>query len=120
MKVTLQHHHNQTANPNGRPATFRLKDPALTTIDDTDIFPWLVLHHVEDKMIKVDDDNNSPARLSNVNINEEEGRQTAISTKTNFISLTPGESILFTMDLHITDEGILLEDSLYFQETYLY
>lgn len=124
IKVTLQHHHNAAGNPNHRPATFCLKDTVLTTIDDTDIFPWLVLRHVEDKMVEVDDGNHGPERPGDVDNSEEKGGQTAVSAESGFVSLAAGESISLTTDLHVTGEGIQFEIgekySLSFRGSYLY
>ena len=81
----------------------------LTTIDYTDIFPWLVVDHVEDNMVEFDDDNNGPARLGAVGTDEEEGGQTAGFAETGFVSLTPDESNLLATDLHVIGEAILIE-----------
>ena len=109
IKVTLRHHHNAAGNPNDRPATFSLKDTVLTTIDDTDIFPWLVLRHVKDKMIEVDDGNHGPERPSDVDTSEGNGGPTAVSAESGFVSLAVGESISLNTDLHVTGEGIQFE-----------
>ena len=100
MKVTLQHYHNPDGNLNDRPC---LKDTALNTTDDTNIFLWLVLRYAGYQLVDVDDDNNGPARSGDVGIDKEEGGQTAESAETGFVSLATGESISLTTDLHITD-----------------
>jgi hypothetical protein len=46
IQITLTHHVNQAGNPHNKPVTFRLKDTALTEIDNADTYPWLLLLHV--------------------------------------------------------------------------
>ena len=51
----------------------------LTTICDTDIFPWHIFRHVDNKMVEVDDDNHGPARSGDIDDDEEENEGTAIT-----------------------------------------
>ena len=70
----------------------------LTTIHATDISPWLILSHVDIKILEVEDDNHDPARPGDIDDDEEEGEGTTVSAETGFVSLAIGESSSLATD----------------------
>ena len=79
------------------------------TVDETDIFPWYLLHYIPGNAVEVEDDNNGLVRLKEVGADEEDCRQMTVSVENDFMSLTPGESILITEGLRFVGKGILFE-----------
>ena len=72
------HYANPAGNPYNKPVTFRLRNTALTEIDEADIYPWLLLLLLHDAngsdTRDVDDGNHGPAKPFDIDDDEEEER----------------------------------------------
>ena len=85
----------------------------MTEIVDTDIYPWLVLHHETNGSLKeLDDGNHGPAHPSEAwgGNAEREGKDEGLEIReeNGFVELGVGESKIFEARLKYTGEGIEL------------
>lgn len=111
IQITLTHHVNPAGNPENKPVIFRLKDTALTEIEDTDVYPWLLLVHDTDGsgMREIDDGNHGPAKPFDTDDDEEEDASIPVDAERGFISLAVGGTLTFITDFRFTGEGVALE-----------
>ena len=106
VTVTLHHHTNPTGNPQNRPVTLAWKDTALNEILDTEISPWLFLHHTNGKLKELDDGNNGPGFAQ---MNSESKEQPELSETNGFISLAVDERKVVKVDFKYTGDGLQLK-----------
>ena len=112
FQVQLHHHANPFGNPQNRPVTLSWKDTALDEISDTDISPWLFLHHAGDylkgqgKRNELDDGSNGPGFAQ---MNDEREAQLTISEAHGFFSLAVGETKVVEVLLNYTGDGLQLQ-----------
>ena len=107
VQVKLHHHANPAGNPQNRPVTLSWNDTALDKISDTEISPWLFLHHAEEsvKLKELDDGNNGPGFAQ---MNESEGHP-EISGANGFFSLAVDETEVIWVELKYTGDGLQLQ-----------
>lgn len=103
--VTLRHDSNPAGTPENKPVTFALEDVALTEIDDTSIYPWLILHHEDNPIKEVDDGNNGPAQPFEENAPEE---NPTVSLENGYVSPAVGESKKVKINFRYTGDGMVL------------
>ena len=96
---------NPVGNPHGRPVTLSWKDTALKEVLDTDLFPWLFLHHKNGKLKEIDDGNNGPGFVLDSNASD---NHVELSEANGFISLAVDQSITITVDFKFTEDGLQL------------
>ena len=106
VTVTLHHHINPTGNPQNRPVTLAWKDTALNEILDTEISPWLFLHHANGKLKELDDGNNGPGFAQTSGKSKD---PVELSEANGFISLNVGENRAVKVDFQYTGEGLQLQ-----------
>ncbi|KAG7005093.1 hypothetical protein G7Y79_00021g049600 [Physcia stellaris] len=105
VSITLRHHLNPTGNPLNQPVTLAWKDTALNEICDTELSPWLFLHHADGKLKELDDGNNGPGFAE---MNSELEEKSAISAQNGFISLAVEESRVVEVDFRYSGDGLQL------------
>lgn len=107
FQVKLHHHANPAGNPKNRPVTLSWKDTALDEISDTDIFPWLFLHHTGEssKLKELDDCNNGPG-FAQMN---DESEQPELSEENGFFTLAVDETKIVTVKFKYTSDGLQLQ-----------
>ena len=112
FQVKLHHHANAAGNPQNRPVTLCWKDTALGEISDTEISPWLFLHHAGEnlegnsKPKELDDGNNGPGFAQ---MNDESEEQPEISEANGFFSLAVDEARVVRVEFKYTGDGLQLQ-----------
>ncbi|KAL8792381.1 MAG: hypothetical protein Q9195_004994 [Heterodermia aff. obscurata] len=111
FRINLHHHVNPAGNPQNRPVTLSWKDTALDEISDTDISPWIFLHHAGEhpkessKLKELDDGNNGPGFAQS---NESEEPPEILETN-GFFSLAVDETKVVRVEFKYTGDGLQLE-----------
>lgn len=105
VTVTLHHHVNPSGNPQNKPVTLTWKDTALNEILDTEIAPWIFLHHANGKFKELDDGNNGPGFAS---VDDAPEEQPEVSETNGFISLAVDERKILKVDFEYTGDGLQL------------
>ena len=108
FQVQLHHHANPAGNPQNRPVTLSWKDTALDEISDTDISPWLFLHHEGEnsRLKELDDGNNGPGFAQ---MNDESEEQPEISEANGFFTLAVDETKVIPVEFKYTSDGLQLQ-----------
>lgn len=105
VTITLHHHDDPTGDSEIRPITVAWKDTALDEISDTDIAPWLFLHHMNGNLKELDDGNNGPGFVEMIS-DSQEPSETPETKKS--ITLAADESEALEVNFRYTGEGLQL------------
>ena len=104
----MTHHSNIAGNPSNQPITFDVADTCLTSIQDNELEPWLIVHRTpEGKWKEVNDEHDDSYPAFGV-APSWKFEQKQVLGDNGFASLNVGQNLDLRADLHYSGHGVEL------------